>query len=345
MKVLVTGGAGFIGSHACKALAREGFTPIAYDNLSRGHAHAVRWGPLEKGDIRDREQLCAALRRHDADAVMHFAALAYVGESFAACDAYYDTNVNGTWALLEAMRACDVGLLVNSSSCAVYGIPAGGLCHEDLPAQPINPYGASKAAAEQLIRMHGLATSLRSLSLRYFNAAGADPDGEVGEEHEPETHLIPLAIKAALPGGAPLSIFGCDYPTKDGSAERDYVHVSDLADAHVLALQRLLAGAQSDAVNLCTGKGASILDVCAAVEAVLGSAPRTDIAPRRPGDPPRLIGSGEKARKLLGWRPRRSHLRQLVTDAANWLRRDGLTGRTDGAQALGLSAERLVEHR
>ena len=337
MKVLVTGGAGFIGSHVCKALARAGFSPVAYDNLSRGHAHAVKWGPLERGDIRDREQLDAALRRHDICAVMHFAALAYVGESFWAPEAYYDTNVNGTWTLLEAMRARGVNLVVNSSSCAVYGVPADGICHEELPVQPINPYGASKAAVEQIIRMHGLANGLRWLSLRYFNAAGADPDGELGEQHEPETHLIPLAIEAALPGGAPLSIFGLDYPTRDGSAERDYVHVSDLAEAHVAALQRLLDGGGNDIVNLCTGEGASILDVCAAVEEVLGSPPRTTVAARRPGDPPRLIGATAKARELLGWRPHRSDLRQLVADAARWLGKADLAAAAIRTRAGGRS--------
>jgi UDP-arabinose 4-epimerase len=316
MNVLVTGGAGFIGSHTCKALSHAGFTPVTYDNLSRGHAHAVKWGPLEEGDIRDRARLIGVLRRHGIRAVMHFAALAYVGESFPAFDAYYDTNVAGTWSLLEALRVCGVDVLVYSSSCAVYGAPDGGVCREATPAQPINPYGASKAAAEQLLLMQGLANTVSWLSLRYFNAAGADPEGELGEDHEPETHLIPLAIKAALPGGAPLQIYGLDYPTKDGSAERDYVHVSDLADAHVAALRLLLRGGQSDVINLCTGKGASILDVCAAIEAVLGAAPRTLIAPRRPGDPPRLVGSSEKARRLLGWTPHRSELRQMIADAA-----------------------------
>lgn len=319
MNVLVTGGAGFIGSHACKALAHAGFAPVAYDNLSRGHAHAVKWGPLEEGDIRDRERLVEVLRRQQIRAVMHFAALAYVGESFTAPDAYYDVNVAGTRSLLQAMHKADVSVLVFSSSCAVYGIPEGGVCHETLPLHPISPYGASKAAAEQVLRMHAAAHGLQWLSLRYFNAAGADPDGELHEEHEPETHLIPLAIRAALPDAAPLSIFGLDYPTRDGSAERDYVHVSDLADAHVAALGRLIANGGAEAINLCTARGATILEVCAAVKDVLGRAPATIAAPRRPGDPPRLVGSGKRARELLGWSPWRSDLRTLIADAARGL--------------------------
>jgi UDP-arabinose 4-epimerase len=321
MNVLVTGGAGFIGSHACKALAHAGYTPVAYDNFSRGHAHAVKWGPLEEGDIRDGDRLIQVMRDHDIRAVLHFAALAYVGESFSDLDAYQDINVAGTWALLEAMRASGIDKLVYSSTCAVYGVPRGGVCSEDMPVQPVSPYGASKAAAEQLLRMHALANGLRFVSLRYFNAAGADPDGELGEDHDPETHLIPLAIKAALPGGAPLSIFGLDYPTRDGSAERDYVHVSDLADAHLAALEHLLEGGASDVVNLCTGAGATILEVCAAIRDVLGGPPRTFIAPRRLGDPSCLIGNSEKARVLLNWRPHRSDLHQLITDAAQWISR------------------------
>jgi UDP-arabinose 4-epimerase len=319
MNILVTGGAGFIGSHACKAIAHAGYTPVAYDNLSRGHAHAVKWGPLEEGDISDGARLIEVMREHDIRAVLHFAALAYVGESFSAVDAYQDVNVAGTWSLLQAMRVCGVNKLVYSSTCAVYGVPSSGVCTEDMPAQPINPYGASKAAAEQLLRMHALASRLCFISLRYFNAAGADPDGDLGEDHDPETHLIPLAIKAALPDGAPLSIFGVDYPTRDGSAERDYVHVSDLADAHLAALEHLIEGGASDVVNLCTGGGDTILEVCAAIRDVLGAAPRTLIAPRRAGDPPRLIGSGDKARALLNWRPHRSDLHTLITDAARWI--------------------------
>ncbi|HYD72605.1 MAG TPA: UDP-glucose 4-epimerase GalE [Candidatus Binatia bacterium] len=319
MNILVTGGAGFIGSHACKRLAQAGYTPIAYDNLFRGHAHAVKWGPLEEGDIRDGARVIEVMRQHEVRAVLHFAALAYVGESFSAAGAYHDINVAGTWSLLEAMRAAGVRKLVYSSTCAVYGAPPEGFCSEDMPSQPISPYGASKAAAEQLLRMHALTNGLRFVSLRYFNAAGADPDGELGEDHDPETHLIPLAIKAALPNGAPLSIFGLDYPTRDGSAERDYVHVSDLAEAHLAALEHLLEGGASGLVNLCTGGGATVLEVCAAVRDVLGAAPRTLIAPRRPGDPPRLTGSGEKTRALLNWRPARSDLRQMITDAAQWI--------------------------
>jgi UDP-arabinose 4-epimerase len=322
MNILVTGGAGFIGSHACKALAHAGYRPVAYDNLSRGHAHAVKWGPLEEGDIGDNARLIEVMREYEVRAVLHFAALAYVGESFSAVDAYQDINVAGTWSLLDAMRACGVDKLVYSSTCAVYGVPSSGVCAEDMAVQPINPYGASKAAAEQLLRMQALANGLRFVSLRYFNAAGADPDGELGEDHDPETHLIPLAIKAALPDGAPLSIFGLDYPTRDGSAERDYVHVSDLAGAHLAALEHLFEGGASDAINLCTGGGATILEVCAAVKDVLGTGPRTLGAARRPGDPPRLIGSGEKARTLLDWRPHRSKLHQLIADAAQWICRE-----------------------
>jgi UDP-arabinose 4-epimerase len=320
VKILVTGGAGFVGSHACKALHRAGFEPIVYDNLSRGHADAVRWGALEIGDVRDIERMTSVMRTHGVGGVLHFAGLAYVGESFTQCDAYHSVNVAGAWSMLQAMRRAKVTRLVFSSSCSVYGDVGDAVCTEETDVAPVSPYGASKAAAEQLIRMQALASGLRWAVLRYFNAAGADPDGEIGEDHDPETHLIPRACAAAFDGEA-LEIFGDDYPTQDGGAERDYVHVSDLADAHVAALSRLIAGDGDLTLNLCSGIGVSTFQVCAAVERVLGRRLEIVRAPRRPGDPPRLVGDGARARDVLGWAPQRSDLDQMVADAAAWISR------------------------
>ena len=316
--VLVTGGAGYIGSHACKALARAGHLPVTLDSLVHGHASAVRWGPLVQGDVRDRALLERTMREHRVAAVVHFAAYAYVGESMRDPGKYFGNNVAGTLSVLDAMRACDVRPIVFSSSCATYGVPRSLPIGEDHPQDPINPYGESKRVAERALHWYGAAHGLRSAALRYFNAAGADLDGEIGEDHDPETHLVPLAIGAALGTQPPLAVCGTDYPTADGTAVRDYVHVSDLADAHALALDYLLDGGASVALNLGTGRGHSVREVVAAVERVARrDVPRRDVA-RRPGDPACLVADAARARELLGWEPRCSGLETIVDTAWRW---------------------------
>jgi len=316
--VLVTGGAGYIGSHTCKALARAGHVPVAIDNLSQGHASAVRWGPLVQGDVRDRAVVERAIREHRVDAVVHFAAHAYVGESMRDPGKYLGNNVAGTIAVLEAMRACDVRRIVFSSTCATYGVPRSLPIREDHAQDPISPYGESKLVAERALRWYGVAHGTRSVALRYFNAAGADLDGEIGEAHDPETHLVPLAIGAALGTQPPLQICGTDYPTPDGTAVRDYVHVCDLADAHARALDYLVAGGDSVALNLGTGHGHSVREVVAAVERVARRVvPRRDVA-RRPGDPASLVAEAGRARELLGWAPQCSDLETIVDTAWRW---------------------------
>jgi UDP-arabinose 4-epimerase len=321
MRVAVIGGAGYIGSHTAKALAQAGHEPVVVDNLSTGHREAVRWGPLHQVDIRDRsalEQVFATVR---PDAVMHFAALAYVGDSMRDPLAYYDTNMAGTVSLLQAMRKTGCSTIVFSSSCATYGIPDSLPITEGSPQRPSNPYGETKLAGERLLHWTGLAHATRWMALRYFNAAGADPEGEIGETHEPEPHLIPLALRAAGGTGAALKVMGTDYPTPDGTALRDYVHVSDLADAHVLALEHLAAGGASGAVNLGTGTPHSVLGVIRTVEAVTGRSVPHELADRRPGDPPELWADAELARSLLGWTPRHPTLEQMVETAWSWATR------------------------
>ena len=256
MRVLVTGGAGYIGSHACKALSHAGHQPVVLDNLSTGHAEAVRWGPLEVCDLRDGRRLAAVFKGHRPEAVMHFAALAYVGESMRRPAEYYETNVAGTIGLLQAMVDHDASQIVFSSSCAIYGAPETLPIDEATPSRPINPYGFTKLVCEQMLADYARAYRLRWVALRYFNAAGADPGGELAEDHDPETHVLPLAIQAAL-GGGEFKLFGEDYPTPDGTAVRDYVHVSDLADAHVRALAYLGRGGASCALNLASGAGST----------------------------------------------------------------------------------------
>ncbi len=316
--ILVTGGAGYVGSHACKALANAGYQPIVYDNLSRGYRQSVRWGPLVEGDLHDRERLAATLRAHQAVAVMHFAAFAYVGESVADPELYYTNNVGGTLALLSAMRMAEVSTIVFSSTCAVYGVPESLPIRESTVKAPLNPYGETKLAIERALHWYGATYGMRYAALRYFNAAGADPDGETGEDHEPETHLIPLVLRAALGTGKPVEIYGTDYPTSDGTAIRDYIHVSDLADAHVRALGRLTAGGDSIAVNLGTGRGCSVRDVIAAVERIGGRpVPRREVA-RRPGDPPELVADPGLALAQLGWQPSHSDLDTIIRTAFAW---------------------------
>src|SRR3954451_18378192 len=289
--ILVTGGAGYVGSHACKALAAAGYQPIVYDNLSRGHEGAVRWGPLVRGDLHDTALLAGTLQLHSVAAVMHFAAFANVGDAVTDPEAYYRNNVGGTLALLSAMRRVRVSALVFSSTFAVYGVPEHVPIDESTPLMPVNPYGETKFAIEKALHWYGNAYGLRSVSLRYFNASGASPDGDAGEAHNPETHLIPLVIRAALDGTHPIDVYGTDYPTADGTAVRDYIHVSDLADAHVRFLSYLTEGGASTAVNLGTGSGHSVREIIAAVERVTGRRVAWRQAARRPGDPPVLVAN------------------------------------------------------
>ena len=320
-RILVTGGAGYIGSHTAKALAEAGHVPIVFDDLSNGHAEAVQWGPLVLGDVRDLSALEACMRAHAVEAVVHFAGLIEVGRSALEPDRYWSVNLGGTAAVLNAMRACGVRRLVFSSTAAVYGQPAGGgLLDEDLPTLPINVYGEGKLAAERMIAATARAYGLQAVALRYFNACGADPEGELGEAHGPETHLIPLAIEAALGLGPPLTVFGDDFPTPDRSCVRDYVHVRDLAAAHVLALEADTGREGFAAMNLGTGLGASVREILAAVERVTGRPVPHRVGGRRFGDPAALVADPARAMERLGWRPRFSDLEEIVASAVAWRR-------------------------
>ncbi len=314
--VLVTGGAGFIGSHACKALQASGFLPVVLDNLSTGHADAVRFGPLVQGDVRDAGLVARTLTAHRCRAVIHFAASAYVGESMTRPGLYYDNNLGGMTGLLEGCSRAGVGRIVFSSSCATYGSPETLPIVEATPQRPINPYGRTKLICEWMLADHAASGSLRYVALRYFNAAGADPDGELTERHNPETHLIPLALRAASVQGGPLQVFGTDYPTPDGTCVRDYIHVLDLARAHVLALRHLLDGGASLALNLGTGRGLSIREILQGLASMTGRPVPVTWGPRRPGDPPALVAEASAAARLLGFRPERSDLRSILMDAA-----------------------------
>lgn len=316
--ILVTGGAGFIGSHTCKALRSAGFLPVTFDNLSTGHADAVRFGPLVRGDVRDAAAVSAVLKEYAAKAVIHFAASAYVGESMAEPGRYYDNNLAGMVGLLNGCRSAAVDRIVFSSSCATYGVPDRLPITETSAQRPINPYGRTKLVCEWMLADHAAAHLLRYAALRYFNAAGADPEGEIGERHDPETHLLPLALRAASGQGAPLQVFGTDYPTPDGTCIRDYIHVADLARAHVLALRHLLRGGESLAVNLGTGTGLSIRQIIAGIEAMTGRPVPVVWGPRRAGDPPALVADPSEARDRLGFVAQRSDLQSLLTDAAPW---------------------------
>ena len=316
--VLVTGGAGYIGSHACKALAAAGYQPVAFDNLSLGHRWAVKWGPLVEADLLDRAAIEKALREHNITAVIHFAASAYVGDSVRDPAAYYRNNVLTTLTLLDAMRATETKTIIFSSSCSVYGNPTRLPIDESHPTGPLSPYGQSKLDGENALKWYGQAYGIRWMALRYFNASGADRDGETGEDHDPETRLVPRAILAALGRGPALQVFGDDYATPDGTAIRDYVHVSDLASAHVLALTALERGADSQFLNLGTGRGYSVLEVLRAVEAVTGKPVPHQLAPRREGDPARVVADAQRASTVLDWEARQSALEQIVETAARW---------------------------
>ncbi|GAB4111948.1 MAG: UDP-glucose 4-epimerase GalE [Tibeticola sp.] len=319
--VLVTGGAGYIGSHACKALAAAGYVPVTYDNLVTGHRSAVRWGPFVHGDVLDRAALDAALRVWQPVAVMHFAACIEVGESMRDPGKYYRNNLAGALNVLQALVTGGVSRLVFSSTAAVYGMPLRSPIAEDHPLAPVNPYGAAKWMVERMLSDFDAAHGLRSISLRYFNAAGADPACETGEAHDPESHLIPLVLDAASGRRPSVSVFGSDYPTRDGTCVRDYIHVSDLAQAHVLALQALEHGAATTAYNLGNGRGFSVREVIGVCREVTGREIAVVEAPPRPGDAPELVAEAQKARRELGWNPQHASLQEIVATAWRWHQR------------------------
>ena len=318
MHILVCGGAGYIGSHMARWLALRDIRVTVLDDLSTGHRGFVQWGDLIEADIRDPVALDRVFAAQRFDAVMHFCARSLVGESVADPYSYYASNVGGTLNLLQAMRTHDVARLVFSSTAAVFGHPQADRIDEDHPQKPINPYGASKLMVERILADAASAYGLRSVSLRYFNAAGAAPDGTIGEAHDPETHLVPNAIKAALGTGPALTLFGDDYPTPDGTCIRDYVHVDDLAQAHLLALDYLDANPGAHAFNLGNGQGFSVREVIAAVAQVAGRPVPHSVAPRRPGDPAVLVASSERARARLGWRPEYTRLAPILETALRW---------------------------
>lgn len=322
-KVLVTGGAGYIGSHACKALARAGFQPVVFDNLSTGWKGAVQWGPLVQGDLMDRAAIDAALAEHRPVAVMHFAALSLVGESMQDPGRYWRLNVGGALNLLEACAAAGVRNFVFSSTCATYGDQDGVLLTEETPQRPINAYGGSKLAIEQMLQDFGKSAGISHVIFRYFNVAGADPEGETGEQHVPETHLIPLMLDAVAGKRPALTVFGTDYPTRDGTCVRDYVHVTDLADAHVLGLRRLLDGKGNGVFCLGTGRGFSVSEVIEASRAVTNREVPVVIGGRRAGDAAALVSSSTHATLELGWEPQHSSLRQMIGDAWAWAQKPG----------------------
>lgn len=321
--VLVTGGAGFIGSHTCKALRGAGYLPVTFDDLSTGHARAVQWGPLIRGSLLDESALAAAMAAHAPVAVMHFAGVASVGESVEDPAKYYLHNVVGSVNLLRAMVTASVDAIVFSGSCSVYGDVDTETITEQTPLSPLSAYARSKGMVEQMLADFSSAYGLHTVSLRYFNAAGADADGEIGESHDPETHLVPLAIRAAIGHGPMLSIFGDDYPTPDGTCQRDYVHVTDLADAHVRALRRLLDGRLPTQLNLGAGQGVSVREVLKTVSHVCGQAVPSQTIARRPGDAARLVADITVARETLGWTPAHSALDEIIRTALAWEMKQG----------------------
>jgi UDP-glucose-4-epimerase GalE len=321
VSILIVGGAGYIGSQTAKLVAAAGLQPVVFDNLVYGHEWAVKWGPLVRGDLADRALLVDVMKRHRVEAVIHFAAYAYVGESVTNPRKYFGNNVVGSLNLLDAMLDAGVRDIVFSSTCATYGEPRAVPIPEDHPQQPVNPYGESKLAVEKMLHWYSQAYDLRYAALRYFNAAGADPDGEIGEDHDPETHLIPLAIDAARGARGPLDVYGTDYPTPDGTAIRDYIHVVDLAEAHVRALERLRTGGVPLQLNLGTGRGHSVREVVAAIGKVAGRPVPFREVGRRPGDPPELVADNRGATEILGWKPRFADLDVIVEHAWRWRQR------------------------
>ena len=314
INILVTGGAGYIGSHTCKALSQAGYHPITYDNLSNGHKHNVKWGPLEIGDIRDQETLSAAFEKYKPEAVIHFASKIVVSESVKEPESYYDNNVNGTVSLLKVMQTYSVNKIVFSSTAAVYGYPQTNPIDESHSLNPINPYGETKLKCEELLEKYRNSHGINYIALRYFNAAGADLDGELGEEHEPETHLIPLILKAAK-DNTPVSIFGNDYATPDGTCIRDYIHVTDLAGAHIKALEYLINNQQSQCLNLGTGKGYSVREVLDTAKEITAKTINEVISERRDGDPDSLVAKPDAAKTILEWHPQQSDLLNIIKTA------------------------------
>lgn len=323
--ILIVGGAGYIGSHINKRLVQEGYRTVVYDNLARGHRESVKWGMLEIGDLADTERLEEVFRKYEIEVVFHFAAYAYVGESVSHPSEYYNNNVVNTIHLLDMMKKYNVQNIIFSSSCATYGVPEKMPITEDMPQRPINPYGASKLMIEHILKDYQSAYGIRYCCLRYFNAAGADPDGEIGENHIPETHLIPLVLAAAADERTCIKVFGTDYPTRDGSCIRDYVHVSDLADAHVKAMVYLNDGGESISLNLGNGNGSSVLEIIQAAEKVTGKKIRTVIEKRRVGDPPILVGSAKRAKEILGWKPKYGEIETILLHAWKWYQKIHIT--------------------
>jgi len=315
----VTGGAGYVGSHTCKALALAGYTPVAYDNLVKGHEWAVRWGPLERGNINHADRLREVVKAHSPVAVLHFAGYAYVGESVLDPARYYRNNVEGTLVLLDVLREFDIDKFVFSSSCSTYGVPARTPIDEEQPQHPVSPYGQSKLIIERVLRDYDIAYKLKSVSLRYFNAAGADPDLEIGEDHNPETHLIPLVLQAAKDPSQHIIVHGNDYPTPDGTCIRDYIHVNDLAIAHVMALNYLMRGGVACQMNLGTGQGTSVKEVIDIARAVSGREIVVRYGPRRSGDPPVLVADVQRAKTILDWSPQFPKTADQIAHAWAWL--------------------------
>jgi UDP-glucose 4-epimerase len=320
MKVLLTGGAGYVGSHAARLLTKSGHDVWVFDNLANGYRAAVAPGRLIEGDLLDEARMAQVFGENKFDAVMHFAALAYVGVSVTDPATYYRNNVVGTLNLLDAMRAAEVNRIVFSSTCATYGTPEKVPITEAEKQDPINPYGYTKLVIERAMDDYAHAYGLGFAALRYFNASGAAEDGSIGEDHKPETHLIPLILQVALGQRQEITVFGDDYPTPDGTCIRDYIHVMDIADAHVRALDHLLAGGESCALNLANAQGFSVKEVIAAAERVCGQQIRVQTTARRPGDPAVLIGAADRAHTLLGWKPARSDLGLQIADAWNWFK-------------------------
>lgn len=316
--ILVTGGAGYIGSHTVKLLTERGYQTITFDNMELGHPEAVVAGIIVKGDLADREKLDKTFREFPIDAVMHFAAYASVGDSVANPDKYFRNNIGNGLNLLDAMRKHGVKKFIFSSSAATYGEPKHIPIEEDHPQNPANPYGESKLMFEKILKWYDVAYGIKSISLRYFNAAGADPDGKIGEDHNPEEHLIPIVLEVALGKRDKVRVFGTDWDTPDRTCIRDYIHVTDLADAHILALRALEEGAQTTAYNLGNGNGHSVMQVIRTAEEVTGRKITWEPAPRRPGDPARLVASSDRIKKELGWKPKYPELSAIIETAWRW---------------------------
>lgn len=329
--ILVAGGAGFIGSHTCKALSRAGYLPVTYDDLSRGHAWAVQWGPLEVGQIGDGARLAEVIGRYRPQAVIHFAGFGYVGESMQSPDLYYGNNVIQTGLMLKTLRDAGLRHVVFSSSCAIYGGVHNRAIDESVEQRPLSTYGFSKLVIERMLNDYGRAFGFRSLALRYFNAAGADPDGELGECHDPEPHFIPSVLRVAAGHERTLQLNGNDYPTPDGTCVRDYVHVHDLARGHVLAVRGILEGGITGAVNVGTGRGTSLMEIIDLVRRVTGRTVTTRIAARREGDPAYAVADARLAASLLGWTPVFTDIEETITHAWNWMCNSARRDRENGA--------------